>query len=484
MRIGAFGGGSLASGADALLTDERLATSSYATGNMARRFRSNTEYPSEWSPYFLFANGEAGAWYDPSDFSTLFQDAAGTIPVTALGQPVGRVLDKSWNGSHLIQPSAASRPTVQARANLLERTEEFGDAYWSKSAATITSDTDVSPDGTSTADRINLTAVNTVHGAFRSVGTVASASYTLTVYIKAGTSSVAFVGSNITSEPFAYFDVSGSGSVGNVQTGCTADIQSVGNGWFRCRVVGPAISSTTRFAVFIAQSNGVIVFAGNGTETLLVWGADIRLTADGVNLPVYQRVVTATDYADIGLPRYLQFDGFDDSLYTAANLDLSGTDKVSVFAGVTKLSDAAPGIVAELSATPASNAGTFTLTAPESTTIRYASFARGSAAIAPALRANITGTGTAPDQAVITATNDIAGDLSTISRNRVAGTGATADKGTGNFGSYVFYVGRRNNASLPFNGHLNALIVRGSLTDPTTLALAEQWVAAKTGVPL
>ena len=43
----------------------------------------------------LFAAGEQGVWYDPADFSTLFQDSAGTTPVTAVGQPVGLVLDKS-----------------------------------------------------------------------------------------------------------------------------------------------------------------------------------------------------------------------------------------------------------------------------------------------------------------------------------------------------------------------------------------------------
>lgn len=36
-----------------------------------------------------------GAWFDPSDLSTLFQDATGTIPVTAVEQPVGLMLDKS-----------------------------------------------------------------------------------------------------------------------------------------------------------------------------------------------------------------------------------------------------------------------------------------------------------------------------------------------------------------------------------------------------
>lgn len=43
----------------------------------------------------LFANNEVGFAYDPNDLSTLYQDAAGTIPVTAAGQPAGLVLDKS-----------------------------------------------------------------------------------------------------------------------------------------------------------------------------------------------------------------------------------------------------------------------------------------------------------------------------------------------------------------------------------------------------
>ncbi len=48
-----------------------------------------------FDPSDLFASGEQGAWYDPSDFSTMFQDSAGTTPVTAVGQPVGLILDKS-----------------------------------------------------------------------------------------------------------------------------------------------------------------------------------------------------------------------------------------------------------------------------------------------------------------------------------------------------------------------------------------------------
>ena len=48
-----------------------------------------------FSPSQLFTAGEAGVWYDPSDLTTLFQDTAGTTPVTTPGQTVALMLDKS-----------------------------------------------------------------------------------------------------------------------------------------------------------------------------------------------------------------------------------------------------------------------------------------------------------------------------------------------------------------------------------------------------
>jgi hypothetical protein len=81
-------------------------------------------------PAVLFADGEVGGWYDPSDLSTLFQDSAGTTPVTAVGQPVGLMLDKSGNGNSLTQTTDARRPTLQEDSNgklhlLLDGTDDF-----------------------------------------------------------------------------------------------------------------------------------------------------------------------------------------------------------------------------------------------------------------------------------------------------------------------------------------------------------------------
>jgi hypothetical protein len=64
----------------------------------------------------LFANGQAGAWYDVSDLSSLFQDSAATTPAE-VDSPVGYVADKSGNGHHATQSTSTTRPTLRRDDN-------------------------------------------------------------------------------------------------------------------------------------------------------------------------------------------------------------------------------------------------------------------------------------------------------------------------------------------------------------------------------
>jgi hypothetical protein len=57
------------------------------------------------------ANG--GGYWDFGDKSLLFQDTAGTVPITAAGQSVARANDKSGNGKHLTQAVSGLRPVYQ-----------------------------------------------------------------------------------------------------------------------------------------------------------------------------------------------------------------------------------------------------------------------------------------------------------------------------------------------------------------------------------
>lgn len=70
---------------------------------------------SAWSPLSL---PSLAAFHDPSDLSTLFQDVAGTLPVTADGQSVARMNDKSGNGRHYVQATASKRPLYKTDGSL------------------------------------------------------------------------------------------------------------------------------------------------------------------------------------------------------------------------------------------------------------------------------------------------------------------------------------------------------------------------------
>lgn len=95
----------------ALLSKEinRIITDKNATlGTLFKPPFSFSKYVQE-----LFANGEQGFFYDLNDLSKMFQNSAGTVPVTAVGQPVGLIRDKSGRNNHTYQTTSASRPLLQ-----------------------------------------------------------------------------------------------------------------------------------------------------------------------------------------------------------------------------------------------------------------------------------------------------------------------------------------------------------------------------------
>ena len=66
-----------------------------------------------FAPLSLFAGGALGAYWKPSDLSTVYQESTATTP-GALGQPVGYIADLSGNGNHLTQATSGTRPVADA----------------------------------------------------------------------------------------------------------------------------------------------------------------------------------------------------------------------------------------------------------------------------------------------------------------------------------------------------------------------------------
>lgn len=244
----------------------------------------------------LFAGSSAnGFWYDPADLSTLFQDSAGATPVTAAGQPVGRMLDKSGRGNHRIQATAGSRPTLQQDAN----------------------------------------------GLF-----------------------------------------------------------------------------------------------------------------------------------------YLSLDGTDDGMVTAGALDLTGTDKLMVWAGLRKNSDAAIGCFMESSVDWGVNNGTFAIFSPaNAATANFRWVAGGT------VKSQVNPTGyAAPVSAVLAGSCDIAADRLSLRINGAQMAEALTDLGTGNFGSHTVYFHRRSGTTLPFNGRDYGAMLLGAAVSDAQMALGERFIASRMGL--
>jgi len=67
--------------------------------------------------------------------STLFQDAAGTTAVSAVGQPVGRVVDLSGRGNNATQSTSTARPTLVDASGLALNLDGLDDSLATNFAA-------------------------------------------------------------------------------------------------------------------------------------------------------------------------------------------------------------------------------------------------------------------------------------------------------------------------------------------------------------
>jgi hypothetical protein len=165
--------------------------------------------------------------------------------------------------------------TAKAEENLLLQSQDFNENAWQKTEVTATANSIAAPDGTTTADTLTNTTVNTLHIAFQAA-TLNGQAYAFSVFAKKGTADFVFLrGSDGTSARQAWFNLA-TGAVGTVETNITASITDVGNGWYRCVGVWSISSSaSTNYSVGISEANGVSSYAGTSKD-IYVWGAQLE----------------------------------------------------------------------------------------------------------------------------------------------------------------------------------------------------------------
>lgn len=402
---------------------------------------------TDWTTEYLAAAVEAiGMW----------QDAAGTIPVTAVEQPVGKWVDKSGRGNHATQSTAGARPTLSARYNLLTKTEDFSDAAWGINTGTSAITKSGTQIGTLTFQATPLSQTSFVVP----VSAVA-AFYVLSVEARSST------GKKFRLKSY-------SGASGDDQF--SGDFATTSN-WARFSFALPIATTYTGGAPNFSIVNEAAGLGGS----IDVRFPDFRATDDAAKIiPAYQRVNTATDYDTNGFPHYLRLDGSDDGLATG-NVDFTAFDKVSVWASHTSLNSATSAALLELTVNSSTTAGSFGLIAPN---VGVAAVHFRAGGTTPG--GGVGGGATAPSTAVATCLADIPAPLAALRINGVAASSVTSSQGTGTFANAPLYIGRRGGTALPFNGRIHSLTVRASSTPSSEkfIALMNRYAARRMGITI
>jgi hypothetical protein len=405
---------------------------------------------------------------------------------------------KEIPGYHATQATAAKRPTYGihpfgGRRNLLTYSEDFSNAVWTKSEATISGNTGATadPSGGFTADVLIESTATTGHSARQSQSVTAGVTYTYAGWFKAaGRNYVSIRGSAYNSPASLWWATYSLVDGGIVKDGrVTASATDVGDGWWKLIYTytapytisagaGGGADGAFRVALSDVSTNPSTTnlagnsYTGDGTSGIYLWGAQLEQSATATD---YQKVTSQYVVTETGVPsvHYLAFDGVDDAMATPS-IDFSASDEMSVFAGARKLADAI-GMIAELS-TVASNLGSFALLVGSS--VRYRVISTGSSQVLGDVNSVAS-----PSTDVVTGLYDISADLL---KGRINGTETTfaGDQGTGNYGNYPLYIGARAGTELYFNGNLYGLTVRGKTTDDAVVRAVEAVMATKIGVTL
>ena len=170
------------------------------------------------------------------------------------------------------------KTVAKAEENLVLQSQDFSTS-WSVEDLSVTSNSAVAPDGTTTADTITENTATTDHRIkSTAISFVSGLSYVISVFAKDGDANfIQIVTPSALGSKYANFDIA-TGVVGSFSTD-TATITSVGNGWYRLVITATATSTTAvDFSIGLANSSSLgRLTAYTGTSRFAyIWGAQLE----------------------------------------------------------------------------------------------------------------------------------------------------------------------------------------------------------------
>ena len=167
----------------------------------------------------------------------------------------------------------------KAPYNLLTWSEQFDNGVWVKPNVTIGIDSTVAPNGTMTADTLTANGTTSSKEIYQSSSVISGNVYTFSIYAKKGTNDFFQItgGGGTFGSFFANFDLN-NGVVGSSSFATNVNIQSVGDGWYRCSASATAIATATGnafFVVIISSATSARLQSNSLSTSIFIWGAQL-----------------------------------------------------------------------------------------------------------------------------------------------------------------------------------------------------------------
>ena len=384
----------------------------------------------------LFANNEQGFAFDFNDLSTMYQDAAGTIPVTGVGQPVGLILDKS-KGVALGAEKIINGDFANGTTGWVSGT------HWT---ATLGTSTD--------ALIITTNSANGYGCAIQAVPLVAGKTYKITGKYRSSQGGKPAIGLGTST-----------GAVNKILVSSTTSVEFV------------------EFSAIFTHTSGSLMLYNNTTANGVVSEfknvsikevlGNYATQSTSAKRPILQQNAITGAY-------YLEFDGVDDHLVTS-NVNLATANNLTIFAGIYKAVDSNARTVLEIGESvdridKTISINTYSDSNEKLTLVNHNKIVTIATCTDPLFNA--------PKSIVFTGVINNAEGYMFEQLNKTTKIQKTFTPTNNTYTNFAANIGNRTNGSRPWSGYIYNLVGISRVATPTEITNAENVIAKNVGVTL